>query len=96
MKNVRRDRSPARVMVADMMKVGPWFTQEYVFEVQGPDIAESPMHTSNLTEEEKRKLTLRFPRFERWKSEKTPKKAASARETANMFLAQNEVKVADD
>ena len=74
LKNVRRDRSPGKVMVTCEMKVDYWLTPKHVFEVRGLEIAQSPMHTSDLTEEEKCGLALRFPTFGRWKPEKTPER----------------------
>jgi DNA ligase-1 len=86
LKNVRRDRSPDKVMVTNEMKVDRWLAQKHVFEVRDPEIAQSPMHTSNLTEEEIRGLALRFPRFGRWKPEKTPKRQPLYKRLQTCFL----------
>ncbi len=86
--NARVHKSPARVMVTKEIKPDYWFAPEYVLEVRGSEITESPVHTCNWNEEEKRGLALRFPRFERWRPEKAPEQATKAQEIVNMFIAQ--------
>ena len=88
LKNARVHKNPARVMVTKEMKPDYWFAPKYVLEVRGSEVTESPVHTCNWKEEEKRGLALRFPRFERWRPEKAPGQATTAQEVVNMFLTQ--------
>ncbi|MFX1520017.1 MAG: hypothetical protein ACFFCD_08850 [Promethearchaeota archaeon] len=61
-----------------------WFIPRYVLEVRGSEITTSPAHTCNWNKKEKRGLALRFPKFERWRPEKSPEQATTAQEIAEM------------
>lgn len=88
LKDVGIDTSPARVVVTKEIEPDYWFAPKYVLEVRGSEITESPVHSCNWNEEEKRGLALRFPRFERWRPEKAPEQATTVQEVVNMFLTQ--------
>jgi DNA ligase-1 len=88
LKDARKDDVPARVVVSKQMKPDYWFAPKYVLEVRGSEITESPAHTCNWNEKEKRGLSLRFPIFERWRPEKAPEQATTVQEITEMFLAQ--------
>lgn len=88
LKDARMDRSPTRAIVTKEMKPDYWFAPKHVLEVRGSEITESPVHTCNWSEEEKRGLALRFPRFERWRPEKTLEQATTVQEIVNMFSNQ--------
>ncbi|MDK2889486.1 MAG: ligase 1 [Methanoculleus sp.] len=85
------DRQPARVMVNPQAAPDFWFAPARVVEVLGLEITESPVHTCNWDPERRRGLALRFPRFVRWRDEKSPEQATTAAEIAAMFRRQREV-----
>jgi DNA ligase-1 len=76
---------PARVAVNKEMFPDYWFAPKYVLEVLGSEITQSPAHTCNWDAQEKRGLSLRFPRFRRWRDEKSPEQATTVSEVADMF-----------
>lgn len=61
-----------------------------VLEVLASEITESPTHTCNWNDEEKRGLALRFPRFERWRPEKSPEQTTTVQEIADMLADQRQ------
>lgn len=85
LEDVKVDKSPARVTVAKEMAPDFWFTPKYVVEVLGSEITKSPVHTCNWNDEEKQGLALRFPRFIRWREEKSPEQATSSEEILQMY-----------
>ncbi len=87
----RKDRQPARVMVNPQAAPDFWFAPARVVEVLGLEITESPVHTCNWDPERRRGLALRFPRFVRWRDEKSPEQATTAAEIAAIFRRQREV-----
>ncbi len=86
--DARVDKSPARAVVTKEMKPDFWFTPKYVVEVLGSEITKSPVHTCNWNEDEKQGLALRFPRFIKWREEKSPEQATSTKEILEMFKGQ--------
>ena len=88
LKDATTDKKSARVMVTKEMKPDYWFAPKYVLEVRGSEITESPVHTCNWNEEEKRGLALRFPRFERWRLEKSSEQTTTVQEIVSMLLTQ--------
>ncbi|NLZ29133.1 MAG: hypothetical protein GX885_00020, partial [Methanomicrobiales archaeon] len=51
---------------------------------------ESPVHTCNWDPERRRGLALRFPRFVRWRGEKSPETATTTAEVAAIFRRRRE------
>lgn len=92
LKDARTDEKSARVMLTKEMRPDYCFAPRYVLEVRGSEITESPAHTCNWNEEEKRGLALRFPRFERWRSEKAPEQATTVKEIVNMLHTRKQEK----
>jgi DNA ligase-1 len=84
-------RQPARVMVNPQAAPEFWFTPALVVEVLGLEITESPVHTCCWDPERKRGLALRFPRFVRWRDEKSPEQATTTAEVAAIFRRQRGV-----
>ncbi|MGZ7135449.1 MAG: ATP-dependent DNA ligase [Methanobacterium sp.] len=82
------DKIPARAVVTKEMNPDFWFTPKYVVEVLGSEITKSPVHTCNWDEEEKQGLALRFPRFIRWREEKSPEQATTSEEILDMYKGQ--------
>ncbi|WP_292519624.1 ATP-dependent DNA ligase [Methanoculleus sp.] len=87
----RVDREPARVMVNPPAVPDFWFAPHQVVEVLGLEITESPVHTCNWDPARRRGLALRFPRFVRWRDEKSPEQATTTAEVAAIFGRQREV-----
>ena len=85
LEDAKVDKSPARVTVTKDMNPDFWFTPKYVVEVLGSEITKSPVHTCNWNEIEKQGLALRFPRFIRWREEKSPEQATSSKEILQMY-----------
>jgi DNA ligase-1 len=83
--DARVDKIPARAIVTKEMKPDFWFTPKYVVEVLGSEITKSPVHTCNWNDEEKQGLALRFPRFIRWRAEKSPEQATTTDEILQMY-----------
>ena len=81
----RVDRQPARVMVTPQAAPDFWFTPAQVVEVLGLEITESPVHTCNWDPERRRGLALRFPRFVRWRDDRSPEAATTTAEVAAIF-----------
>ncbi len=88
---VRVDRQPARTMVNPQAAPEFWFTPALVVEVLGLEITESPVHTCNWDPARRRGLALRFPRFVRWRDEKSPEQATTTAEVAAIFRRQRGV-----
>lgn len=82
------DKIPARAVVTKEMKPDFWFIPKYVVEVLGSEITKSPVHTCNWSAEEKQGLALRFPRFIRWREEKSPEQATTTDEILQMYKGQ--------
>ncbi|MDI6723445.1 MAG: ATP-dependent DNA ligase [Methanobacterium sp.] len=78
-------KMPARATVTKEMEPDFWFTPKYVVEVLGSEITKSPVHTCNWEEGKKQGLALRFPRFIRWREEKSPEQATTTEEILQMY-----------
>ncbi|HQC34877.1 MAG TPA: DNA ligase, partial [Methanoculleus sp.] len=79
------DRQPARVMATPQAAPDFRFTPAQVVEVLGLEITESPVHTCNWDPERRRGLALRFPRFVRWRDDRSLEAATTTAEVAAMF-----------
>lgn len=88
LKKVRANKKPTRTEVTKDMSPDFWFAPKYVLEVLASEITESPTHTCNWNEKEKKGLALRFPRFKRWRPEKSPEQSTSVEEIVDMFENQ--------
>ncbi|MGB9937822.1 MAG: ATP-dependent DNA ligase [Methanobacterium sp.] len=88
LQDARVDKIPARAVVTKEMEPDFWFTPKYVVEVLGSEITKSPVHTCNWNKQEKLGLALRFPRFIKWREEKSPEQATSTEEILQMYNGQ--------
>ncbi|MGC9517580.1 MAG: ATP-dependent DNA ligase [Methanomicrobiales archaeon] len=82
------DKKPARLDLNKNMEPDYYFAPEYVIEALGSEITKSPVHTCNWNEEEKQGMALRFPRFIRWRGEKSPEQATTSEEILQMYEEQ--------
>jgi DNA ligase-1 len=85
---LKRDKKPSRCQVRKRTEPDFWFSPACVIEVLGSEITKSPAHTCNWDEEKERGFALRFPRFIRWRPEKSPEEATTAEEIAQMYGQQ--------
>jgi DNA ligase-1 len=66
-----------------------WFEPEVVIEVLGDEITLSPLHTAAFDElPEGSGLAIRFPRFTRWRDDKSAEDATQVSEIVDMYNAQ--------
>lgn len=77
------EERPARVH----SKLTPtrWFEPYVVLEVRGAELTRSPIHTCGADSEESPGIALRFPRFIRFRSDKSPEQATSTSEIRSMY-----------
>ncbi|MBI2564817.1 ATP-dependent DNA ligase [Candidatus Woesearchaeota archaeon] len=85
MKQYVVSKKPARVIANKDMNPDVWFEPKVVVEVLGAEITRSPMHT--CAEKEGRGFALRFPRLVRYRPDKKPEQATTAREIKNLSIA---------
>jgi DNA ligase-1 len=81
------DKKPGNVdslLVPDV-----WFDPEIVIEVLGDEITLSPLHTAAYNElRQGSGLAIRFPRFTRWREDKSVNEITQVTEIENMYKAQ--------
>ncbi len=78
-----REERPARVY----SKLVPtrWFAPKLVLEVQGAELTRSPIHTCGANSDDAPGIALRFPRFVRFREDKSPEQATSSAEIQEMY-----------
>ena len=75
--------------VDSLMEAEVWFEPERVMEVLGDEITASPLHTAAFGEiREGSGLAIRFPRFTRWREDKSPEEATTVGEIVDMYRSQ--------
>ncbi len=85
---IQVDEKPTRYRVKKEKYPDHWFKPVYVLEVLGSEITRSPMHTCNWDEEAGKGMAVRFPRFIRWRPEKSPEQATTSDEIAEIYQRQ--------
>ncbi|MDB5307248.1 MAG: ATP-dependent ligase [Gemmataceae bacterium] len=78
----RRDRHP---LVETGMEADAWFDPALVMEVAGEQLTVSPVHTVAKERVKKGGLALRFPRFLRWRPDKSPEQATTVAEIYDLY-----------
>jgi len=82
----REERHPR---VWSLLEPDVWFEPAQVVEVEAQEITLSPNHTCAFgVVEEGRGLALRFPRFVRYRDDKSPEEATSSAEVVEMYKNQ--------
>ncbi len=82
-KKLRSAESPQKpARVESKMKADQWFKPAFVLEVMGAEVTTSSVHTAAL--KEGKGLALRFPRFLRWREDKSPEEATTVNEIKNI------------
>jgi len=75
--------------VDSLMEAEVWFSPGVVMEVLGDELTLSPIHTAAYGQLRKDSgLAVRFPRFIRWRDDKSPEEATQVTEVVDMYNAQ--------
>ncbi len=75
--------------VDSLMEADVWFSPSLVMEVLGDELTLSPVHTAAFNQLRKDSgLAVRFPRFIRWRDDKSPEDATQVQEVVDMYNAQ--------
>jgi DNA ligase 1 len=77
------DHPPTRLEAGRNMSMDVWFEPAVVVEVLGGEITKSPSHTAGF--EKGSGLSLRFPRFQRYRPDKSPEQATTVNEVKRML-----------
>ncbi len=77
-------------LVETEMKVDVWFEPKIVMEVSGAEITVSPVHTVAGDKIKKGGLALRFPRFLRWRDDKSVTQATTVKEIFDIYKSAAE------
>jgi DNA ligase-1 len=81
-------RSDKHPRVDSEMIPDVWVTPSLVAEIIGAEITISPLHTCCKDSYEKGGLSVRFPRFIRWRPDKSPEDATTSKEIYEMYNSQ--------
>jgi DNA ligase-1 len=84
LEDLEADKRPARVEALSDVEPDHWFTPQIVAEVLASEITKSPVHTC-AQDQLDQGLALRFPRFQRWRSEKAADQATHTSEILQMY-----------
>ncbi len=75
--------------VKSLMEAEVWFEPVVVMEVLGDEITLSPLHTAAFDEiREGSGLAIRFPRFTRWRDDKSAEEVTTVQEIVDMYRSQ--------
>ena len=72
-------------LVETNMDVNVWFEPKVVMEVSGAEITVSPVHTVAKDKIKQGGLALRFPKFLRWREDKSIEEATTVEEIYNLY-----------
>ncbi|PIV64902.1 MAG: ATP-dependent DNA ligase, partial [Candidatus Nealsonbacteria bacterium CG01_land_8_20_14_3_00_12] len=72
-------------LVETGMSVNVWFEPKVVMEVSGAEITVSPVHTVAKDKIKQGGLALRFPKFLRWREDKSIEEATTVEEIYNLY-----------
>ncbi|MGD0805295.1 MAG: ATP-dependent DNA ligase [Candidatus Bathyarchaeia archaeon] len=76
-------------LVDSLLKADIWFAPERVMEVLGDELTLSPIHTAGFDAIRKGSgLAVRFPRFQRWREDKSAEEATTVPELLDMYRSQ--------
>ena len=85
-------------LVDSLLKADIWFAPERVMEVLGDELTLSPIHTAGFDAIRKGAgLAVRFPRFQRWREDKSAEEATTVSELLDMYRSQlKQIEKADE
>jgi DNA ligase-1 len=92
--NLPKDFEPLRhegkhPLVDAILEADVWFSPERVMEVLGDELTLSPIHTAGEGAiREGAGLAVRFPRFQRWRDDKSAEEATTVAELVDMYRSQ--------
>lgn len=72
-------------LVETEMEADAWFEPVLVTEVRGAELTKSPVHTVAKDKMKIGGLALRFPRFIRWRSDKSPEQVTTTKEIYELY-----------
>ncbi len=76
-------------LVDSLLKSDIWFIPEKVMEVLGDELTLSPIHTAGFNAVRRGAgLAVRFPRFQRWRDDKSAEEATTITELLDMYKSQ--------
>jgi DNA ligase-1 len=76
-------------LVDAILEADIWFVPEKVMEVLGDELTLSPIHTAGAGAiREGAGLAVRFPRFQRWREDKSAEEATTVAELLEMYRSQ--------
>ena len=83
----------SQYVVSDTLECDVWFDSVQVWEVKAADLSKSSTHRGAVgkTGESGRGIGLRFPRFERVRSDKKPEEATTSDQILEMYYAQDSI-----
>jgi len=84
-KPYERDEPPARLI--SKLEPTRWFEPKLVLEVQGAELTRSPIHTCGSQGDEPG-IALRFPRFIRFRPDKSPEEASQTTEIQSLYQSK--------
>jgi len=75
--------------VDSLMNADVWFVPEKVIEVLGDELTLSPIHTAGYNSiRQGSGIAVRFPRFIRWREDKSAEEATEISELIDMYKSQ--------
>ena len=77
------DHKPARVI--SKLEPTRWFEPALVLEISGAELTRSPIHTCGAPSEDEPGIALRFPRFLRFRDDKSAEEATTVAEVKQLF-----------
>lgn len=88
----------SQYIVSDALECDVWFDAVQVWEVKAADLSKSSTHRGAIgkTGESGRGIGLRFPRFERVRSDKKPEEATTSDQILDMYYAQDSIVAGGD
>ncbi len=72
-------------LVESQIEPDVWFEPKVVMEIKGADLTISPVHTVLREKIKKGGIALRFPRFVRWRDDKSPEQATTVQEVFQIY-----------
>jgi DNA ligase-1 len=89
---VTSGKRPSNYNVGDPLTPDDWFETSSVWELQAADLSKSSVHKGGIGRlDPGRGIGLRFPRFLRERSDKSPESATTAEQIVEMYQSQGGV-----